>query len=201
MPSSVDCGSFFPPFVPARSSPSPSRRSELGMKHGISLRKLGRDRGHRRALLRNQVTSLIEHERIETTVAKAKELRRVADRMINHAKKGTHHAHIAVRAYLQTKESVAKLMNVIGPRFENRPGGYTRVLKTRHRRGDCAPMAVVELSETNRSILSPEQLKAKEMRKTKYNRGRVSPPSLANALPSDDEIPALRPLDPAGRQL
>lgn len=151
------------------------------MKHRISLRKLGRDSGHRRALLRNQVTSLIEHERIETTVAKAKELRRMADRMINFGKKATPAAYRAVQSYVQTWQMRKKLFVDIGPRFADRPGGYTRVLKTRYRRGDCAPMAVVELSETEKSILTPEQLRSKEMRKTKYRRGG-SAPSLANAL-------------------
>lgn len=171
------------------------------MKHRISFRKLGRDRAHRRALLRNQVTSLIEHERIETTVAKAKELRRVADRMITYGKKGTHHAHNAVRGYLQTKDSISKLMNEIGPRFADRSGGYTRVLRTRNRKGDCAPMAVVELSVTDKSILSPEQLEAKELRKSKYRRGNTTPPSLANALPDEGDVPPLRPLDPSGRNI
>lgn len=157
------------------------------MKHRISLRKLGRDSAHRRALLRNQVTSLIEHERIETTVAKAKELRRVADRMINFGKLATPEAYRAVQAYVQTWQARKKLFVEIGPRFVDRAGGYVRVLKTRHRRGDCAPMAVVELSETEKSILSPEQRRAKEMRKSKHRR-RLSAPSLANALEDASEL-------------
>jgi large subunit ribosomal protein L17 len=152
------------------------------MKHRVSMRKLGRDSAHRRALLRNQVTSLLEHERIETTVAKAKELRRMADKMINHGKKATPGSYRAVQAFVQTREMRKKLFVDIGPRFADRPGGYVRVLKTRNRRGDCAPMAVVELSETERSILTPEQRLAKEMRKTKYRRGLSPPPSLSNVL-------------------
>jgi large subunit ribosomal protein L17 len=168
------------------------------MKHRVSMRKLGRDSAHRRALLRNQVTSLIEHERIETTVAKAKELRRAADKMINFGKLGTPSARRAIEAYLLTQDTVRKLIHEVGPRFVDRPGGYVRVLKTRNRRGDCAPMAVVELSETENSILTPEQLRAKEARKSKYRRG-LSPPSLANALPDAAGDVPLERLDPSGK--
>lgn len=153
------------------------------MKHRIKLRKLSRSPAHRRALLRNQVTSLIEHECIETTVAKAKELRRVADRMISYGKKGTLSAHRAVDAFVQTKEARKKVFVDLAPRFEDRDGGYTRVLKTRFRRGDCAPMALVEFSDTSKTILTREQLYAKEMRKSKYRRNpELKRPSLTDAL-------------------
>lgn len=153
------------------------------MKHGVKLRKLSRTSAHRRALFRNQVTSLIEHERIETTVAKAKELRRITDRLITTAKKGTLRAHRAVDGYVKTKEARRKLFVDLAPRFMARPGGYTRVLKTRFRRGDCAPMAVIELSETDKTILTREQLVNREARKSKYRRNpELTPPSLANAI-------------------
>jgi large subunit ribosomal protein L17 len=155
------------------------------MKHRITMRKLSRDRGHRRALLRNQVTSLIEHERIETTVAKAKELRRVADKIVTYGKTGTLHARRAVAAFVQTPEMVEKLLRDVAPRFADRAGGYTRVLRTRNRRGDAAEMAVVELVGTQRTILTPAQLRAKELRKTKYRRGTAGLPGLADALPGD----------------
>lgn len=128
------------------------------------------------------MTSLIEHERIETTVAKAKELRRVADRMITYGKKNTIMAHRKVNAFVQTREARKKLMVDLGPRFKDREGGYTRVLKTRYRKGDCAPMAVIEFSETDRTILTREQLYAKEVRKTKYGRRGLDKPSLADVL-------------------
>lgn len=153
------------------------------MKHRVSLRKFSRSKAHRRALFRNQVTSLIEHERIETTVAKAKDLRRIADRMITYGKKGTLRARRVVNGYVQTPAAAKKVFVDLAPRFQDRPGGYTRVLKTRFRRGDCAPMAVIEFSETDRSILTPQQLVAKEARKSKYRRNPdLKPPSLANAL-------------------
>lgn len=153
------------------------------MKHRVKLRKLSRSSAHRRALFRNQLTSLIEHERIETTVAKAKELRRIADKMITTAKQGTLRAHRVVDGYVQTKDARRKLFVDLAPRFMGRPGGYTRVLKTRFRRGDCAPMAVIELSDTDKSILTREQLLEKEARKSKYRRNPdLTPPSLANVL-------------------
>lgn len=145
-------------------------RTRDAMKHGVALRKLSRSGKHRRALFRNQVTSLIEHESIETTVAKAKDLRRVADRMISYGKKATLLARRKVNAYVQTNAAAKKVFVELGPRFADRPGGYTRVLKTRFRKGDCAPMAVIEFSQTDKSILTRMQLQEKENRKTKYRR-------------------------------
>ncbi len=153
------------------------------MKHGVKLRKLSRDTAHRRALFRNQVTSLIEHERIETTVAKAKELRRIADRMIKYGKQGTLLSRRKVNAFVQTNAAAKKVFLDLAPRFSERAGGYTRVLRTRNRRGDCAPMAVIEWSDTENSILTREQLEYKEMRKSKHRRARLrNGPGLADAL-------------------
>lgn len=153
------------------------------MKHGVKLRKLSRDTHHRRALFKNQVTSLIEHERIETTLAKAKELRRIADKMITFGKQGTLLARRRVNGFVQTSEAAKKVFVDLAPRFRNRPGGYTRVLRTRFRRGDCAQMAVIEFSETPNTILTREQLEYKEMRKPKH-RGAIREPTrgLAEAL-------------------
>lgn len=140
------------------------------MKHRISFRKLSRSPSHRRALLRNQVTQLFVHERIETTVAKAKEVRRVADKIITIGKRGTLLDKRKVNDYVQTNEAGKKVCVDLASRFADRNGGYTRVLKTRFRRGDCAPMAIIELSETNKSILTREQLERKDARKTKHRR-------------------------------
>lgn len=152
------------------------------MKHRISLRKLSRTGSHRKALFRNQVTSLIEHERIETTVAKAKELRRIADRMITLGKKQTLIAKRRVNGYVQTNDAAKKVFMDLAPRFMDRNGGYTRVLKTRFRKGDCAPMAVIEWSQTERTILTREQLLIKEQRKTKHRRPNIKSTGLAEAL-------------------
>ncbi len=117
------------------------------MRHRKRGRQLGRDTDHRRALFRNLVTSLLEHEKIETTEAKAKELRGIADRMITLGKQGDLHARRLALAYLQSKSVVAKLFSDIAPRFTDRKGGYTRLIKTRIRLGDGARMCVVELVE------------------------------------------------------
>ncbi|PXF41936.1 50S ribosomal protein L17 [Gracilariopsis chorda] len=152
------------------------------MKHRVALRKLSRSSSHRKALFRNQVTSLIEHERIETTVAKAKELRRIADRIITLGKKQTLVARRRVNGFVMTNEASKKVFVDLAPRFADRCGGYTRVLKTRFRRGDCAPMAIIEWSQTERSILTPEQLLRKEQRKTKHRRQSATPPGLGVVL-------------------
>jgi large subunit ribosomal protein L17 len=115
------------------------------MRHLKSGRKLGKTTSHRKALLRNMVTSLLEHERIKTTDAKAKELRRVADRMITLGKRGDLHARRRALAYIRSKDVVAKLFNELAERFRDRQGGYTRVVKVGHRVGDAAPMSIIEL--------------------------------------------------------
>ncbi|MCL4686093.1 50S ribosomal protein L17 [Myxococcota bacterium] len=115
------------------------------MRHRWSGRKLGRTSAHRQALLRNLVTALLEHETIETTDAKAKEVRRVAERMITLGKRGDLHARRMALRVVRTKEVTTKLFDELAPRFRERPGGYTRVLKVRRRVGDAAPMSMVEL--------------------------------------------------------
>jgi len=115
------------------------------MRHRKSGRQLGRNTHHRRALFRSLVTSLLEHERIETTEAKAKELRLLAERMISLGKEGSLHARRRAAAYLRAKRLVSKLFKDLAARFTERKGGYTRIIKTRRRVGDAAPMAVIEL--------------------------------------------------------
>ena len=96
-------------------------------------------------MLRNMVTSLIHHERIITTTPKAKELRRVADKMVTHAKVGSLHHRRLASGVVQERSAVVKLFEILGPRYQGRPGGYTRILKlARPRRGDSADMAVIE---------------------------------------------------------
>lgn len=117
------------------------------MRHRKKGRHLNRTAEHRRAMLRNMATSLILHERIETTVAKAKELRRYAEPLITKAKRGDLHARRLVSRRIKDKEAIAKLFDDIGPRFAERPGGYTRVIKVGHRVGDAADLAIIELVE------------------------------------------------------
>jgi large subunit ribosomal protein L17 len=107
--------------------------------------KLGRTSAHRRALYRNLVTSLLEHERIATTDAKAKQLRRLADRMITLGKRGTLHARRRALRVIRSADVTAKVFDDLADRYRDRAGGYTRVLKLRRRVGDAAPLSLVEL--------------------------------------------------------
>ncbi len=109
------------------------------------LRKLGRETDHRLATLRNQVTSLLENGRIETTLHKAKETQRMADKMITLGKRGDLHARRQALSYIYSEDVVTKLFEEIAPAYEDRNGGYTRVLKLGPRRGDAAEMAILEL--------------------------------------------------------
>lgn len=115
------------------------------MRHGHGYRKLGRVSSHRRAMLRNMATSLVLHERIETTVPKAKELRSIVDKMITLGKRGDLHARRQAASYLFSDEAVKKVFAELAPRFKDRPGGYTRILKKGYRFGDGADMAFLEL--------------------------------------------------------
>jgi len=111
------------------------------MKYG----KLGRNPGHRKALFRNLVTSLFKHGKIETTEAKAKEINKIADKMVTLAKRGDLHSRRLVLAYLLDETVVKDLFDNIAPRYAERSGGYTRITKIGPRRGDAAPMVIIEL--------------------------------------------------------
>jgi large subunit ribosomal protein L17 len=115
------------------------------MRHRTSGRQLGRDTAHRKAMLQNLTISLIEHELIKTTLPRAKELRRFSEPLITRAGDDSVANRRVVFSRLRDKKVVGKLFNEIGPRYKNRPGGYLRILKAGFRRGDCAPMAYVEL--------------------------------------------------------
>ena len=115
------------------------------MRHGHGLRKLNRTSSHRLAMMQNMMNSLLQHEAIKTTLPKAKELRRVVEPMITLAKVDTVANRRLAFNRLRDRDMVTKLFNVLGPRFNTRPGGYTRILKMGFRVGDNAPMALVEL--------------------------------------------------------
>ena len=115
------------------------------MRHLKQGRKLGRTTAHRKALLRNLATALLEHERIVTTEPKAKELRRVADKLVTLGKRGNLHARRQALQVVQSNAVVQKLFNDIAPRFAERQGGYTRIMRLGYRPGDAAAMAVIEL--------------------------------------------------------
>ncbi|OQX71177.1 MAG: 50S ribosomal protein L17 [Candidatus Cloacimonas sp. 4484_275] len=114
------------------------------MRHRVNGRKFGRESGHRNLMLKNLVKSLVEYGRINTTLAKAKEIRSLAERLITYGKKNTvHHRRLAFRI-LQNRTLVKKVFDELAPQFSDREGGYTRVLKTGFRKGDAAEMAIIE---------------------------------------------------------
>ena len=118
------------------------------MRHRVAGWKLGRNTEHRRALLRNLVTSLIVEERIETTVTKAKAMRSHVEKMITLGKRGDLAARRLAAAYLMTDEAVVKLFDTVGPRFGDRNGGYTRIIRMNNRQGDAAQRAILEWVDT-----------------------------------------------------
>ncbi|MBK8970694.1 MAG: 50S ribosomal protein L17 [Hahellaceae bacterium] len=128
------------------------------MRHRKSGRKFNRDSAHRKAMFRNMAASLVAHELIKTTVPKAKELRRVAEPLITLAKNDSVANRRLAFARLRDRDAVTKLFTEIGPRYKERPGGYTRILKCGFRAGDNAPMAYVEL--VDRPIVEGEELDA-----------------------------------------
>ena len=117
------------------------------MRHGNSHRKLNRTHEHRKAMFSNMICSLIEHEQIKTTLPKAKELKRIADKYVSIGKKGDLHARRIAYARLKQDVAVKKLFETLAPRYKDRNGGYTRVIRAGFRYGDMAPMAVIEFVE------------------------------------------------------
>jgi len=117
------------------------------MHHNYSGRRLGRKPDHRAHMMRNMVTSFFEHERITTTDTRAKELRKVVERMITLGKRGELHARRQALQLIRDEKVVAKLFEMIAPRYQERSGGYTRIIKLNNRQGDNAPMSVIELVE------------------------------------------------------
>ncbi len=138
------------------------------MRHGVRLRKLGRTSSHRRALLRSLTTSLYRHERITTTLPKAKEMRPFAEKLITLARRDDLHARRQVLRQVSDKDIVKKLFDTLGPRFASRPGGYTRILKLAPRQGDGADLAIVELIGSEPTFKkSLDEKKARRDRKAK----------------------------------
>ena len=133
------------------------------MRHRVTGKRLRRNTAHRRALLRNLVTSLLERERVRTTLAKAKATRPIAEKMITLAKKDTLHTRRLALRFIFKKDIVKKLFEEIGPRFSERPGGYTRIVKIGPRAGDGAEVAMIELvgSEFKKKKKKKEKAKAK----------------------------------------
>ena len=146
------------------------------MRHQVKKRYLRRDSAHRRALLRNLVTSIIDKERVRTTLAKAKAVKPLAEKMITLAKRNTLHARRQAAAYITQEAVVKKLFETIGPRFTERPGGYSRIVKLAPRAGDGAEMGVLEL------VGSEFKAKAKKKKdKAKEEKAKKTPLKKAKA--------------------
>lgn len=137
------------------------------MRHRKTVPKLGRTSSHRKAMFRNMVTSLFREERVVTTVPRAKEARRVAERVITFAKRGDLHARRQAARVVKDNEVLQKLFEDIGPRFAERPGGYTRILKTGFRKGDNAPMSILELVDARVAVEAEPEAAEKEPKKKK----------------------------------
>jgi large subunit ribosomal protein L17 len=136
------------------------------MRHRNGGFKLGRNTSHRRAMLRNLVTSIIEHDRVETTITKCKATRPIVEKMITLGKRGDVHARRQALAYLMTDASVTRLFSVVAPRYSTRPGGYLRIVRTYTRKGDAAEMAVIELlgaeTELNEKAIKRAEARTKK---------------------------------------
>jgi len=139
------------------------------MRHGNSHRKLNRTHEHRKAMFSNMICSLIEHEQIKTTLPKAKELKKIADKYVSIGKKGNLHARRIAYSKLKQDAAVKKLFETLAPRYKDRHGGYTRVIKAGFRYGDMSPMAVIEFVERDVSAKGAEDKARNEAEDEKDN--------------------------------
>jgi large subunit ribosomal protein L17 len=146
------------------------------MRHGVAGVKLGRTAAHRRALFRNLVTALLEHEAVRTTDAKAKELRRWADRVITLGKQGTLHARRRASTLVQRRAVLKKLFDDIAPRYTARSGGYTRVVKLGVRHGDAASLSLVELVERKGAEAESSGKKKPQRRRDRGSKKQAAAP-------------------------
>lgn len=152
------------------------------MRHRKAGRKLGRTTAHREMLLRNLLTSLFHYEKIVTTEAKAKELRKLADKVVTLAKRGDLHARRQAAEVVMDEDVLKKLFDSIGSRFKDRNGGYTRMTKLEYRMGDGAPLAAMELVEIGADTESPA--KPASRRSRRGDKGKVSKLKPAESLPA-----------------
>jgi large subunit ribosomal protein L17 len=147
------------------------------MRHNKAINHLGRKSGHRKALLANMACSLLLHKRIETTVAKAKALRTYVEPLITKSKDDSTHSRRIVFSYLKQKEAVTELFRTIAPKIAERPGGYTRILKTGFRVGDAADMAIIELVDFNEAALASAPKKEAKKANTRRSRAKKAAPA------------------------
>ena len=160
------------------------------MRHNKAINHLGRKSGHRKALLANMATSLILHKRIQTTVAKAKALKMYVEPLITKCKEDTTHSRRVVFSYLKNKEAVTELFRTVAPKVADRPGGYTRVLKTGFRLGDGADMALIELVDFNEAALASAPKKAAKKTTRRSSKKAVEAVPAVEAPAAEVETPA-----------
>ncbi|MEY3711884.1 MAG: 50S ribosomal protein L17 [Schleiferiaceae bacterium] len=156
------------------------------MRHGKKFNHLGRTASHRKAMLSNMAASLITHKRINTTLAKAKELKKYVEPLVTRSKSDSTHNRRMVFSYLQNKEAVAELFREVAVKVGDRPGGYTRIIKTGNRLGDNAEMAMIELVDFN-EIYSNAKKEAKK--NTRRSRAKVAAPAAAAPAPAAEAAP------------
>lgn len=156
------------------------------MRHAKTGRRLGRKTSHREAMFRNLVTSFLNHEKITTTDAKAKEIRIVAEKMITLGKRGDLHALRQAASYIREKSVVTKLFATIAPRYKDRPGGYTRIVKLGIRQGDTAPISLIELVEEEMKPKKAQQKPAKAAASSKS----VAPKAAAPVVEAAEVVEA-----------
>ncbi len=160
------------------------------MRHGKKINKLGRTHSHRVHMLANMATSLILHKRIATTLAKAKALRVYVEPLLNKSKDDSTHSRRTVFSYLQSKEAVTELFRDISVKIADRPGGYTRILKTGSRLGDNANMCIIELVDYNENLLKAKEeatSKSSRRKRAKKTTDAVAAPPKAVATPKVEE--------------
>ena len=162
------------------------------MRHNKAINHLGRKSGHRKALLANMATSLILNKRIQTTVAKAKALQSYVEPLITKSKDDSTASRRTVFSYLKSKEAVAELFRTVAPKISERPGGYTRVLKTGFRQGDGADMALIELVDFNEAALASTVKKEakKSTRRSRAKKAEAAPAAVTPAEAPATEAPA-----------
>ena len=168
------------------------------MRHNKAINHLGRKSGHRKAMLANMATSLILHKRIETTVAKAKALKMYVEPLITKSKEDSTHSRRTVFSYLKNKYAVTELFRNVAPKIADRPGGYTRILKTGFRLGDGADMALIELVDFNEAALASTPKKDAKKSGTRRSRSKKAaapvtetPAAEAKAEETPAEAPAV----------
>lgn len=164
------------------------------MRHGKKFNHLSRKRGHRKSMLSNMACSLIEHKRINTTVAKAKALKVFVEPLITKSKEDTTHSRRSAFRYLRSKEAVIELFREIAPKIAERPGGYTRIIKMGNRLGDNAEMCMIELVDFNELLLGTDD-GAKKTRRSRRGKGSGSNTSSASTEAKKDETKSETPKD------